>query len=145
MAENIDSLKSIYTIENAWNDEGCAGNPRNSCKSPFRQDSKPSFSVYDDFRRWKDHATGESGDVFSFIQNCRNCGFREAMEIVKGRTSQVYSRIPPEKRRKPNIKLRSNSLNLRAIPVEIMKTWEEGIQFLCQNPKTRHGTPKAHQ
>jgi hypothetical protein len=41
------------------------GNP---VRSPFREDTHPSFSVYDDSRRWKDHGNGERGDSFDFYQ-----------------------------------------------------------------------------
>ena len=30
--------------------------------SPFREESRPSFSIYDDGRKWKDHANGLGGD-----------------------------------------------------------------------------------
>ncbi len=39
--------------------------------SPLRQDDKPSFSIFTDRRgtlRYKDFGTGETGDVFTFIQ-----------------------------------------------------------------------------
>src|SRR5262245_792694 len=43
------------------------GKPARSCRSPFREDRHPSFSIYDDGRRWKDYATGEGGDAVDFI------------------------------------------------------------------------------
>ncbi len=39
-----------------------------SCRSPFREDRNASFSVFDDGRRFKDHATGETGDAIDFLQ-----------------------------------------------------------------------------
>ena len=37
--------------------------PALSCVSPFREDRNPSFSVYDQGQKWKDHATGDHGDA----------------------------------------------------------------------------------
>lgn len=37
------------------------------CLSPFREEVKPSFSVYGGGRRWHDFATIEGGDVVDFI------------------------------------------------------------------------------
>ena len=42
------------------------GNPqpswqaRKSCRSPFRDDRNLSFSVFEDYHKWKDHATGQA-------------------------------------------------------------------------------------
>lgn len=41
--------------------------PALSCHSPFREDRKPSFSVYDNSQKWKDHATGDHGDAVDFL------------------------------------------------------------------------------
>lgn len=49
-----------------------------SCRCPWREDKNPSFSVFDDGRRWKDHATGESGDAISFLANARGLSNTEA-------------------------------------------------------------------
>ena len=32
------------------------GKHARSCRSPFREDHNASFSMYDDGRKWKDHA-----------------------------------------------------------------------------------------
>jgi hypothetical protein len=42
--------------------------PKNSCRRPWGEDKNPSFSVFDRFQKWKDHATGEGGDAIDFIQ-----------------------------------------------------------------------------
>ena len=51
-------------------------------ESPLRKDSHPSFSIYYNKNKrlkYKDHATGDSGDVFNFIQAMFNCSFYEAL------------------------------------------------------------------
>jgi hypothetical protein len=45
--------------------------PGKSCPSPFREDKKPSFSVFADGRKWKDHATAEGGDAVDFLAKAR--------------------------------------------------------------------------
>ncbi|KKN43306.1 hypothetical protein LCGC14_0704580 [marine sediment metagenome] len=46
--------------------------------SPFRDDLNPSFSVNLDNGVWKDHATGESGNVFTYIEKLKNLNRKEA-------------------------------------------------------------------
>lgn len=57
------------------------GQPGTTCRSPFRPDKNPSFSIYDQGRRWKDHATGQSGDVIDFIAMARQTGKGEALRV----------------------------------------------------------------
>src|SRR5262249_13057532 len=37
--------------------------------SPFRNDERPSFSIYDNGAKWKDHGTDDQGDAFDFYQH----------------------------------------------------------------------------
>lgn len=52
--------------------------------SPLRKDTKPSFSVFEGRSgcRFKDHATGESGNCIDFVQKKFNCTFGEALNII---------------------------------------------------------------
>ena len=59
--------KAELTITDLWRALDLPGNPAPSCRSPFHNDHNPSFSIYDGGRRWKDHSTGEGGDVIDFI------------------------------------------------------------------------------
>ena len=45
--------------------------PAKTCRSPFREDSKPSFSIFDNGRRWRDFGTGEHGDGIDFLARAR--------------------------------------------------------------------------
>ena len=40
--------------------------PSANCSSPFRNDTHPSFSVFDDGKAFNDFATGDAGNVFRF-------------------------------------------------------------------------------
>ena len=50
--------------------------PGQSCRCPWRDDKKPSFSVYESGRRWKDFGNGEGGDVADFVAMA--CGLSAA-------------------------------------------------------------------
>ena len=70
MRLNIKSITEraldVLRIPELWEHLQLPGNPARSCRSPFRPDRNPSFSVYDDGRYWKDHATHEGGDAIAF-------------------------------------------------------------------------------
>jgi hypothetical protein len=59
----LQAAKEELPIPALWHLLNLAGKPGKSCKSPFREDRNPSFSIYDDGRKWKDHATGQGGDA----------------------------------------------------------------------------------
>jgi DNA primase len=53
--------------------------PALSCVSPFREDRNPSFSVYDQGQKWKDHATGDHGDAVDFLAKALDLSPEEAI------------------------------------------------------------------
>ena len=67
MQNDLRLLKDKLLIPEVWQRLGLQGSPGKACRSPFRQDRHPSFSIHEAGRRWKDHGTGESGDVIDFI------------------------------------------------------------------------------
>jgi hypothetical protein len=68
-----------------------------SCRSPFREDRNPSFSVYGNGTRFKDFATDDHGDVFDFYQLAIGCdrkqAFIELKELALGREPNVAAPI----------------------------------------------------
>ncbi len=68
----IGEAKRRLTIPEIWEKLGLPGMPGKSCRSPFREDRAPSFSIYADGSRWKDHATGENGDALDFMAKAMN-------------------------------------------------------------------------
>jgi len=80
-AEN-DLLKraiDALSIDRLWNHFGFKERKgRNPVSSPFRADNNPSLSVYDCGRRFKDHATGDSGDSFDFFQRATDQSAKDA-------------------------------------------------------------------
>jgi len=55
-------------------------NPEVSCKCPWREDRNPSFSVFDNGRKWKDHGTGDSGDAVDFLEKAKGLSKEEAIQ-----------------------------------------------------------------
>lgn len=53
-----------------------------ACKSPFRNERTPSFSVSQEKQVWYDFGASEGGDVISFVEKIENCSFAEAVEIL---------------------------------------------------------------
>ena len=65
---SLAGAKQRLTIIHLWEHFGFPGRPSTSCRSPFREDHKPSFSVSPDGRLYHDFATGEAGDAVAFYQ-----------------------------------------------------------------------------
>ena len=105
----LPDLKIRYSIPVAWRDLGLPGEPKKVCRSPFpgehrHGDANPSFSIFDEGRRWKDFATGEAGDVFDLVAKARGCDVAGAIRFVEGRLGLTRER-PADKGRKPGPKL----------------------------------------
>ncbi len=60
--------KAAYTIADVWLALNLPGEPKSNCCSPFREESTASFSVYGNGKKWKDHGSGEGGDVIEFLK-----------------------------------------------------------------------------
>ncbi len=63
--------KERLTIPALWRMLGLPGQPRRSCRSPFREDRTASFSIYADGLRWQDFSTGEGGDAVDFLSRAK--------------------------------------------------------------------------
>ena len=70
------------TIPDLWHRLDLRGKPGRSCRSPFREDRNPSFSVYDDGRKWKDHGkahgSDDGGDAVDFLARALNLSNEDA-------------------------------------------------------------------
>jgi hypothetical protein len=71
---NNSDLKTAIrqlTIPILWTRLGLPGSVRPNCciRSPLRDDDRhPSFSIYANGTRWKDHGTGDGGDSFDLYK-----------------------------------------------------------------------------
>jgi len=77
MRDLFAMARATMTVPMVWDELGLPGAPTSSCCSPFRHDLKPSFSIYGEGRKWKDHGTDEGGDVVEFVKTALG-GYREA-------------------------------------------------------------------
>ncbi len=94
---DIPALKERLLIPEVWQRLRLEGQPGASCRSPFRPDKNPSFSISKDGRRWKDFATGAGGDVIDFIATARQISTGEALKVfleLAGVPVAVKSRSP---------------------------------------------------
>ena len=91
--EQLDAAKARVTIADAWHALGLPGEPRRTCCSPFREDRHPSFSISADWRLWNDFATGEAGDVVSFVKRATagtdSDAIRRVLDLAGGNASPV--------------------------------------------------------
>lgn len=74
----LADAKTRLRIPALWIHFGFHGEPKTSCRSPFRDDNKPSFSVNADGTLWNDFATGEAGDAVDFFQRASGLSQRDA-------------------------------------------------------------------
>ena len=88
---DFDYLKEVYLIHDAWEDLGLPGEPSESCRSPFRDDLNPSFSVFDAGRKWKDYGTEEHGDVFDFVQKATGFDTFDILLWIKEQQNQRFN------------------------------------------------------
>ena len=58
---------------------------KRSCRSPFREEKRPSFGIFPHQNRWfwKDHGVGESGDEINFIMKAKGCDEKQAIEFYQ--------------------------------------------------------------
>ena len=143
----IADIKASYFIYDAWRDENCPGQPSRRVSSPFREDRHESFSVYDEGKRWKDFATGESGDVINFICKARACKTAEAVLIISKRlgwekrtfeSDEVHRSIKPKLKAITPSSLRNSkenetSFEPKEMPADVASIWIDGLSHLRNN------------
>ena len=98
---DVEEIKSRLTIERIGGVIFPSWTAGKSCKSPFRQDRTPSFSVFDNSRAWKDHATGDAGDVVSFYMKATGLDFTAALDrlsVMAGVYHEEPTRKPEQKK-----------------------------------------------
>lgn len=102
--EHRERLRESYRIPDAWLDLGLEDTPSQSCSCPWREDRKPSFSVFDDGRRFKDFSTDEAGDVFAFVMLALDISFKDAVKWIEGRTGAIPQSpsFPSQLHRRPS-------------------------------------------
>lgn len=101
----LESAKARFCVTDLWTLLGLPGKPPrtgSASHSPFREDRRPSFSIFDGGRAFKDHATGEAGDVVDFLGIARGCSKSDAArELIALAGSPRPFLAPPPSRRVP--------------------------------------------
>ena len=89
----LDTAKQRLPISAAWRALGLPGEPARTCKSPFREERHPSFSLTADGLLWHDFADGTGGDVVSFVKRATACtdaeAIRRVLDLAGGNVSPV--------------------------------------------------------
>lgn len=70
--------KEQLTIGQLWVLLNVPGLCKSSGRCPWRDDRKPSFSVFSSGRKWHDFRTGESGDAIDFLARITHLEHRAA-------------------------------------------------------------------
>jgi hypothetical protein len=70
------------TIYDVWHMLGLEGKPGKTCRSPFRNDRNPSFSIYENGRKWHDFTTGEDGDAADFCAKARDLSREDGARLL---------------------------------------------------------------
>jgi hypothetical protein len=105
----VAEAKERVSIADLWSRYGFDGNPSRSCRSPFRDERNPSFSVFAGGYAWKDHGTGDGGDSVTFIQLAEGVSNADACRKIIGYAggrhplSRPQKKVSKRKRRKPKL------------------------------------------
>lgn len=94
--ESLDEAKARVTISAAWRSLGLPGEPRRSCRSPFREDRHLSFPGFQYTRSLREHATAEFGDAPTCVRQDLASGrvevLRRVLELSDGVLLWHFSR-----------------------------------------------------
>lgn len=108
--KSLEECKQRLPLPQLWKALQLRGEPERSMQSPFRDDERNSFSVFQRDGRWfwRDHATDESGDEVDLIKMARGCDIGEAIKIYhelarveQSRPSQSLATATRPKKPKP--------------------------------------------
>jgi hypothetical protein len=111
---NLQEAKEVLSIHSLWSRLNLPGKASKSCIAPHRKDRNPSFSVYDNGRKFKDFGTNQSGDAIDFLQLVLGVGRTQACsEFLNLAKSSASARAKPRKRTaknnvRPSLSLDSN-------------------------------------
>ncbi|MGJ3242170.1 MAG: CHC2 zinc finger domain-containing protein [Opitutales bacterium] len=125
----LQEAKERVRIHDLWALYGFEGEPRTSCRSPFREDRHPSFSVTADGLRWKDFATDAGGDVIDFIAEAEGIDNRQAclrlLDIAGlGKEATGYDRL----RAKPQVPNKPKKGQKRPKPIPGLEQLRRGTR-----------------
>lgn len=126
---DLDYIQSKLTQREIL--EYYVGNINKPIKSPFRQDKYPTITFKEVGSNiiWKDWATGDRGDAYSFVMKLYNCSFYEAIQniyksLIEGNTTiitrklDVFAKVSKNKIKKEFI------VNTQSFTTQDFKYWD---------------------
>ena len=94
----IREAKDRLPIPVLWRHFGFPGEPRESCRCPFHEDRRNSFSVYDSGLRWKCFAGCGGGDSITFLERATGLSNREAcLKLIEMAGGSCIPAVRPPK------------------------------------------------
>lgn len=91
----FQQARQTLTIPEAWVMLGLPGEPRPTCKSPFRDERTASFSIHADGKKWKDHGADIGGDVVEFVKHAIAGDYSAVREWLQSRLGGVVATSKP--------------------------------------------------
>jgi len=137
----LADAKSRLNIHALWLHFGYPGKPSASCRCPWREDHKPSFSVNADGALWNDFSTGEAGDAVDFFQRATGLPqkgtCRKFIEMAGGHMATPPAAPPQAKpvdaKPKPVFPdFRPGTADEITHLASLRKIGREGIEFACE-------------
>jgi hypothetical protein len=125
MSIETDLIRDALTLSEVMKDYGVelkSYGSRHMGKCPFHDDRLPSLSVRDDVGAWKCFAGCGQGDVISFIQQFRGCGFKEAVSEAKQLAGIEDQYLTPDQRALYELKAKRTLEEKKAF-----KAWRSGL------------------
>jgi|TARA_B100001971_G_scaffold209617_1_gene233526 hypothetical protein len=147
----ITEAKERVSIADLWSRYGYEGNPSRSCRSPFRDERNPSFSVFAGGYAWKDHGTGDGGDSVTFIQFAEGVSNAEACRKIAGyaggdATTPRPARIVSHRKRvKPKLPVFHESTEEKSRLAELRNVSPNAIDLCIERGLIRFGVWKGMQ
>lgn len=158
--EDLKSRVDIVDIIKRYADVKKSGK-NYMCRSPFRNERTPSFSISPDKQMWYDFGSSEGGDAISFVEKIENLSFGEAVEFLADTAGievpkSFGSEKGPSKAKKQDIftlhaaaadyfhaQLKSHDkakkyLHNRGITDQIIKNWNLGYGGDKKDGLTKH-------
>ena len=102
----LSEAKHRLSIPQLWTHFQLPGKAMKSCRCPWRPDRHPSFSVFANGTKWKDHGTGQAGDALDFFQRVSGLSQPDACREFLRMASGGYisaSSFPPTSPHRPII------------------------------------------